>query len=151
MIRETASARVLLVFRLLCAAFAAACSDSAEPIRVLVGDYSLMSYGGLPLPVDLGAIPDRLTGESTNCRLVITDGHLHLAAEVSSFAYAYDVRNSCSQQLMSRPTSSGSYRQDGDALFFDVPARDTTFHFAGHIVGTSITVDHEGTILRFQR
>lgn len=130
-----------------------ACSNSpAEVMPLASGTYPLASRGGEPLPVDYGVQPPNpVTGEVSSCHLVLTTGSLQLNSAAGTYRYEYEYHESCTQRLMSKQFASGPYRQVGDSLYFEQPARDTTFRFTGSVEASAVIVNDGGPLLRFRR
>jgi hypothetical protein len=90
------------------------------PVEPRGGRYTLSSYGGRRIPVNMGAIPDR-DGTATGCDLLISDGELSLDLSGGRFAYSYSSRNGCDQSSLGRIALEGLVTRQGSGLRFRIP------------------------------
>ncbi|HET7691920.1 MAG TPA: hypothetical protein VFM44_02405 [Gemmatimonadota bacterium] len=108
----------------------------------LGGELALTAYEGLPLPVDLGPLPQRDGGVS-DCHFFVDNGFLTLDPDFGVFDVAFEV-HACDGHVLSRPNATGVYWIEGDRWRFLVPAVAETepdaFTFEGRLVGSSLVV-----------
>jgi hypothetical protein len=106
------------------------------------GELALTAYEGIPLPVDLGPLPQR-DGGLSECHFFVDHGFLTLEPDFGVFDVAFEV-HACDGHVLSRPNATGVYWIEGDRWRFLVPAVAETepdaFTFEGRLVGSSLVV-----------
>ena len=75
----------------------------------------------------------------------MTEGILRLDSLTGGFEQSYVERDSCEGRVLSNPSWSGGYTQDGAVLLFFVPSVDQPVRFTGVVLETEISVT-AGTI-----
>jgi hypothetical protein len=121
------------------------------PVDAVSGDFPLVSFNGNALPADMGTLPpDRSSGTPSPCRMFVDQGTLSIDSSTQRFSYAYTIRESCAQRVMSSTNVAGLYSQVAERLGFTVVAADTTFRFSGEVRPQRILVTR-GETLEFQR
>lgn len=123
-------------------------NDSAP---LSTGVYALASYNGQGLPFDLGPEPPKGTNPG-GCPILITGGRISIVAETRTFSYSYDIRNGCTNELMSQPGLQGVYEGTGGELTFIVTRADgQVFRHAGTLSSSRIVLDSGDERLTFRR
>jgi hypothetical protein len=82
--------------------------------------------------------------------MFVDQGTLSIDSTTQRFSYAYTIRESCGQRVMSSTNVAGTYSQVAERLEFTVVAADTTFRFSGEVWPQRILVTR-GQTLEFQR
>jgi hypothetical protein len=129
----------------------ASCSSHRHSLpyaHLASGSYSLQSFNGHEVPVDMGVVgpKGRQTGR---CRMILVAGGLTLDTTLHSFSYFYDVRD-CNGRQVGRETVSGSFEQNGSRLTFRVPGADRSPSFSGKVERRGIVLTYNDQ-LRFER
>ena len=70
----------------------------------------------------------------------MTEGILRLDSLTGGFEQSYVERDSCEGRVLSNPSWSGGYTQDGAFLVFMVPSVDQPTRFTGVVQETEISV-----------
>lgn len=118
-----------------------ACSDSAEPLQ-LGGSFALATIDARSLPADIGPVgPTTGTGGGLECRVIVPSGALTIDSGSNAFVFTYEMRNSCSNSVLSRPTTSGTFTRSGTALTFASPTGSGVATFNGVIEGSAIRIE----------
>jgi hypothetical protein len=119
--------------RFICIAMIGGCTSATEPLSAK--SYPLERYNGASLPIDLGELGPKGSG-SSSCHFFITGGRLSIS-NPNSFSYTYDIRNGCTQALMSQPGLQGTYEQRGSEITFTVTRVDGMITTYGGLVSQS--------------
>lgn len=130
----------------------AGCSSSTTaPPPLVTGSYSLVKYNGHQLPYNTGPMPPK--GQNPGgCPVLVTEGRLEINAELSTFWFQYDLRNGCTQELMSQLGLQGTYEQQGRKFTFIVTRSDgAVFRHDGSVSASSIVFQAEDEVLEFSR
>ena len=108
-----------------------ACQATTAPQPLSSGVYAMQAYNGSALPYEFATSPPK--GENPGgCPILITAGRLSIDAVQGTFNYSYDIRNGCTQELMSQPGLQGSFEQHEGQLTFTVTRSDgITYHIRG--------------------
>lgn len=130
---------------------AQACSNGTAPQPLSSGMYAMQAYNGAALPYEFATSPPK--GQNPGgCPILITAGRLSIHAVQGTFNYSYDIRNGCTQELMSQPGLQGSFEQHEGQLTFTVTRSDgITFHHQGSLTDSSLTFESDDEVLRFTR
>jgi hypothetical protein len=148
----SASMRRSLGFALVCATIAGCGgSGTTAPQPLVTGTLPLATYNGARLPYNLGPMPPK--GENPGgCPVLIAEGALDINIAQGSFSYYYEIRNGCTQEVMSRPGLFGSFVQEGRNITFTVTRTDgIVTHYPGSVSNSSVTFRSDDEVLVFTR
>lgn len=126
-------------------------SGTTAPQPLVTGTLPLTTYNGARLPYNLGPMPPK--GENPGgCPILIAEGALDINATQHSFSYYYEIRNGCTQEVMSRPGLFGAFVQDGRNITFTVTRSDGIVTlYDGSVTNTSVTFRTNDEVLVFSR
>ena len=123
------------------AAAVGACHRAPTEVAPLSGEFQLVVWNGLAMPVNLGALPP-----DTSVRL-IQAGALVLNASSHTFSYWYVTRNSRGI-VMDSEGHDGLFTQNGSSIDFQTGAAPTV-HFTGQILSDTIVITNWNPAMKF--
>jgi hypothetical protein len=122
---------------------------SSSPTPSIEGTYRLARFRGKDLPAKDFQLPDRRTGQPTECWYTAARGDLDLAA--GTFRYTVTYENSCTNEVMWVGTVHGRYDHVGNELTFRAPGENEGLVYPGSVADGSITVREPSNVLVFIR
>lgn len=115
------------------------CGSPAASDAPVDGEFKLVAFGGVPVPVWLDEMPTR-SGQPSGCYFTLSDGELAMDGSRGAFVYDVRYRDSCTGALLSSTSADGSYTASGAVLTFRITGANGTITFGGTVASDTVII-----------